>query len=55
MDKEKIREALETIEGLISSYRSTLYNLTDAGFKEIDEETDKYRIALLTIEMELDL
>jgi hypothetical protein len=51
----ELEEAFSELEdGLLASYRSMMFNLTDEGWKEIDEHTDKYRTALSTIRKALE-
>jgi len=51
----ELEDAFEELQdGLLASHRSTLFNLTDMGWKQIDAETDKYRTALSKIRTALE-
>ena len=52
--QEQLADDIEEMHALLSAYRSALYNLTDAGYPQIDQETQRYYDALGRIETALD-
>lgn len=42
----ELEQALDDLDTLLSHYRSLRFNATDDGQVQIDQETDKYYVAL---------
>ena len=52
--QEKLADDIEELYALLSAYRSSLYNLTNDGWPQIDQQTQRYQDALGRIERLVD-